>query len=245
MAENAAVPKTKGWADFQKKLQPGDVVFHRRGHKYTGEAELNGREFPIRESDVMLAAKGDPYYHPSVYRGKGLVTDAAGWDMGVKNTRLYNQVPEDLRVYRPKATDAQRQKAGKFLNDMTGANYKSEAEVMKHGLGHLAGQSVPTTGDVSKLTPKGVVCSELVAEAYPHLFKDRLMSPIDMRHHPDMDLVARYGHSLQVGAREKIAAHVVHPLLKHAKWGLAAGVGSLALSKLADYRKEERHGSSV
>jgi len=101
--QEAGVPKTRSFQDFQSKLQPGDVVFHRRPSKYSGAASIGAQEFPIKESDVMIGAKGDPFYHPSVYRGKGRITEAAGAMEGVKNSRLWSKYPEEMKVYRPKA----------------------------------------------------------------------------------------------------------------------------------------------
>lgn len=239
--QRGAVPATRSFSDFQGKLQPGDVVFHRRPSKHSGAASIGSRELPFKESDVMIGAKGDPFYHPSVYRGGGNITEAAGAYEGVKNTRLNPKYPEELMAYRLK--DPKRgeiSKAQRFLDRMIGSDYKSHADTIKHGATHLFTPKGPrTSGLKCKIGKKGIVCSELVAEAYPRVFKDRFMSPIDMRHSKDMELVARYGTQVRpITAREAILSKGVYPLLKNLKWGaLAGGVGLAGMSLADQFRR--------
>jgi len=233
--QEAGVPKTRSFQDFQSKLQPGDVVFHRRPSKYSGAASIGAQEFPIKESDVMIGAKGDPFYHPSVYRGKGRITEAAGAMEGVKNSRLWSKYPEEMKVYRPK-DPSQTPKALRFLDSMVGEEYKSHADTIKHGATHLFTPSGPkTSGLKCKIGKGGIVCSELVAESYPKIFKDRFMSPVDMRHSKDMELVARYGNVKGITAREALLSKVLYPTLKNLKWGALAGGLGLAGMGLADH----------
>ena len=224
---------TKWYSEFLAKLQPGDVLFHRKGTKWTGNADLAGRDIPIKEGQVMLAAKGDPFYHASVYRGKGNVTEAADWKQGVKNTRLSAaSAPEELIAMR--APQSEVAKAIDTVESIrkAGTPYRSETGAIQHGLKHLAGLS-EEAGKACRLTDRGIVCTELVAEAFPKIFKDRLASPGDMRFNPDLDFVARYNpaHN-KVTLGENLLAHGAYPMLKNAKWGLLGGLGVLGAGAL-------------
>jgi hypothetical protein len=226
----AKKPRTRDWQKFLATMQPGDIIFHRRPSKYSSQAELRGFKMPYKESDLLTAAKGDPYYHTSVYRGKGISTEAANADDGVKNTRLHPDDPDELMVYRPK--QGQR-RAARFLDAAKGVPYKSDMETFKHGIAHLAGMQQPTGNSVCKLTKQGSVCTELTAEAYPKIFKDKLMSPKDMRRSDQLNFVGKYGSIPKMAMREKILSNAVYPVLKNAKWGALAGalgLGALALT---------------
>jgi hypothetical protein len=140
-----------------------------------------------------------------------------------------------LRVYRPKKAD-DALKAVRFAEKMRGEEYKDVSDMITHGTDHLFGSGGPkTSGLKCKIGKKGIVCSELVAEAYPRIFKDRFMSPLDMRHSKDMELVARYGTKVPTTVRELALMHGVYPALKNAKWGALAGAAGLAGMSLSDY----------
>lgn len=245
-SEEAAMPRSTRYDDFLGKLKPGDVIFHRKQHKDTGKAEFAGVEAPFRELDVMLAAKGDPFYHASVYRGRGKTTEAAGWDEGVKNSRLWGAAPEELRAYRPNVSETQRQRALDFVRSKIGAKYKGELGVMRHGAEHLLSPlEGPSTGQRGSKGLTDAVCTELAAEAYPSLFGKRFMSPADMRHHPSMEMVGHYGHIPAVGARERILTRGVYPLLRNLKWGVLGGLGAYGAMSLSDhFRKHATKGPS-
>lgn len=224
---------TKRYSDFLAQMQPGDVVFHRKGAKWTGNAELLGKDLPIKEGHVMLAGKGDPFYHASIYRGKGNITEAADWKQGVKNTRLSaSNFPEELIAMR--ARENQVKQAIDRVEDIrkSGTPYRSDAGSIEHGLKHLAGLS-EETGKTCNFTKRGIVCTELAAEAYPKVFKDRLASPGDMRFSDDLKFVARYNPTKEkITLGENLLAHGVYPMLKNAKWGLLGGLGVLGAGAL-------------
>ena len=233
IGEERAVPKTNSWREYLKKLQPGDVIFSREfGKDDRGKAHIY---------DALAAAKGDNFVHPTVYRGGGMISEAGGADVPAKaRARMSaSHYPLEQRAYRFKnIADPEKARAFQFLDEMAGTPYKSATDTALHGLGHLAGVQVPTTGKACRVGKDGVVCSELVAEAFPKRFKDRLMSPIDMRHHPDMEMVARYGHSVDVPLGERVLARGVYPVLRNLKWGLGAGALGYAGLSLADYFKQ-------
>lgn len=234
-AENAATPKTNGYQDYLDKLQPGDVLFNREfGKDDRGKAHLY---------DAISGAKGEHHLHPVVYRGGGRIAEAGGGDVPAKaRTKMDSSgYPLESQAYRLKNLGAaEKAKALGFLDQAAGTPYKDVPGIAKHVLGHLAGISPKTTGDVKKACGDGIVCSELVAEAYPKRFTDRYMSPVDMRHHPDMEMVARYGHTLPVPLKEKLLSRGVYPVLKNLKYGLGAGALAYGGMSLAEYLR--KHG---
>lgn len=226
LLDNAKVPKSNSWKDFLGKLDPADLVYYRQyGAK---DKKALGHVY-----DLISGVKGDEYLHPSVYRGKGMISEAGGYDIPAKaKVRMSgSDYPIEAKAYRfSDLSPAEQKKAFSFLDKTEGARYKSSGEVAKHGLGHLAGMKIPT----GKCKPgkDGIVCSELVTEAFPKRFKDRLMSPINMRHADKSELVARYGKSVSIPMRERLLARVGYPLMKNAKWGLLAGAAGYGAMNL-------------
>jgi hypothetical protein len=176
----------------------------------------------------MMAAKGDPFYHSSIYMGKGKLADAYDFEKGISNdTPLFGDVAEGVRAYRPKSG---QKEALDYARKMKGTAYGSDEEILRHGFEHLLGNGKKS----GVCGPDGQVCTQFVANAYPELFPDQYASPATMRHAKDLELIARY-EPIQVAKREKILSRLVYPLLKNAKYGLGAGALAYGGSKLAKY----------
>lgn len=231
---------TRDYKKFREGLQPGDILYYKRPEKWSAEASLGPLDLPIKENNIMLAGKGDQYYHPAIYEGKGMIRHSAGWDEGIKRSPLRSGLEEEILVQRPKNA-AHVQKALERSKELLGGNYKQEADTILHGAKHLAGIKTPT-GGACKKDPSGLLCSEYVAESYPDLFKDRNLSPRTMRASKDADLVARYATSPSAKLMtntEKAMVYGAHPALKSLKYGALAAAAGYAGSKLRDKFREE------
>ncbi len=231
-AEDESTKKTRNLDALRKKMQPGDVVFHRTPNDVSSKALGH-----ITTNDILSAVKGDPFYHTSIYTGKGLISEAgAGKSDQVGNSRLSRAADDDLRVYRPKLDPKTVAGAVDYAKANKGRQYSTLGRQAEHGLRHLFD---PTGGpDVARPTCKGTACTELVTEAYPEVFKKRFISPIDMRQSKDMELVARYGKDIPVSLREKVLSRGVYPLLKNLKYGLGAGALAYGGMKAYDLLKD-------
>lgn len=240
--EKESVKASPKWADFLGQLEPGDIIFHRTPSEYSGNIDINKREIPIKENDLMKMLKGDSFYHSSVYKGNGVVTESSGMREGVKNSRARGPIPQELMAYRPKD---KRQIPGalKHLKESVGREYADHDELYKHVLQHLSGIE-PSSKEARKICGN-TVCTELTAEAYPKIFPKTTMSPADMRHSEDLKLIARYGKTLPISTRERLLTRVAYPLLKNAKYGLAAGAGIYGLKSLADYFRGDDNAVSA
>jgi len=243
-AQENKMKYTRGLDDFMGKLKPGDVLFHRRPTKWSGKSDLGPFELPIKETDVMIGAKGDQFYHASIYgdkgrgkrRGLGTIYEAADWEKGVTKSPITGDFAEEIKAYRPKGqTPETRRAAIDYLKKRIGTQYKEAPGVIAHGLTHHAGIRAPSK-QICGLGPGGkTVCTELVAEAYPKIFKDRFMSPMNMRHSKDMELIARYGANVGKNPlKDAILSRALYPLLRNAKWGLLAGAGAYGLQSIGD-----------
>ena len=215
---------------FLSKLQPGDVLFHRHSYKDSPQASYGRAKIPLTESEIMTLFKGDPNYHGSVYTGRGLINEAADFEKGVKRTNLKHslgETPSDVFAYRPKDPSAAK-RAVDFAEKAIGWNYPTADELIKHGVSHIAGISGGTPR--GRLGCDGITCTELTSEALPGIVKDRYASPLEIRHNPAMELVARYERAPPMSSLEKFLAKVGYPLLKNAKWALPAAGIAYALS---------------
>lgn len=237
----AANRPTRRFDDFVDKMEPGDLVFHRTPTRYAALTKpwSFGPDF-INEALAMIAGKGDTFYHPSVHLDDGRVMESSGFEKGISRTDLANpETPEELLVMRARKR-ALAAKALDYAKKAEGGSYKTYDQTLKHAGRHLAG--LKEASGKGACSP-GSVCSEFVADAYPSLFKDRLASPFDMRHHPDLEFVARYAPTSKVTLGENIAAHGVYPLLRNMKFGLLAGgtaLGAGALMRYANNSEETK-----
>ncbi len=233
--DNSAVAKSRAYQDFLAKLEPGDLVFNRE----FGAKDKKGGLGHVY--DLLSATKGDTFVHPTVYRGKGMVSEAGGGDVAAKSHARMSAAhyPLESRAYRLTDMSPEERKAAfTYLDKMVGTPYKSMPDVAEHGIKHLLGMTEKTTGNPCS-GKNGIVCSELVAEAFPKRFADKLMSPLEMRHAKGSELIARYGKSVGVPLRERLLAKAVYPVMKNAKWGLLAGAGALAASAIGDHFDEQ------
>jgi hypothetical protein len=224
---------TRDYEKFRKSLEPGDILYYKRPGGKSANAELGGIDLPLKETNVMQAGKGDQYYHPAIYEGKGMIRHSAGWDEGIKRSPLLSGLDEEILAQRPK----KKQLVKKALNrseKMLGGDYKQEMETMTHGAKHHLGVKTPTGG---KCGTDPLLCSEYVAESYPDLFGHREISPRAMRASKDAELVGRYATSnLAKGmtATEKAMIYGAYPALKSLKYGALAAAAGYAGSKLQD-----------
>lgn len=229
-------PRTKHFSDFQASLKPGDMLFYRRPTAYSGTADLGKLEFPFKEAAILLGGKGDTFYHPAIYKGRGLIQHAEDWKKGIRDARIDRGVPEEIMAMRAK-NPKDTAKALNIMKELRGVPYKSEWDVVGHGLKHLAGVG-EKTGNYCKKTGNGLVCSEFVAESYPSIFKSRTMSPRDMRNAEGLEFVSRYSPRTHgVTAMDKALVYGVHPLARSLKWGALAAGGAYGAAKLAKWLK--------
>lgn len=230
---NRDVTPTRAYDDFVDKLEKGDVLFHHRGNKTS--AHTIGKMGT--EADWMMGAKGDPYYHASIYQGGDKIAEASDFDTGVrKNAPVRADVPENIRAYRPKNQEDILQ-ALKYAKDAHGSEYAGDlGSIIKHGASHLFS---PTGGpDASCANAKNPqVCTQFVANAYPEIFEKELASPASMRHAADLDLVARYEPRGARTLRELFLTRGVYPIAKSLKYGAAAGALGYGAKSIYDHLK--------
>jgi hypothetical protein len=212
---------------FERQLQPGDILFHRRDRQ-----------------DLGKFAKGDPYYHTSIYQGDGAVATAGGPDQGIrKNLSLKSKFKEDIKAYRPNVSEADRVEAARYALSQHRAPYASPREIIRHGVEHLFSPSGGPDAARAACGTDGQVCSQFVANTHPDIFKKQYASPADMRHAPEMEYIGRLNHLGDVTKEEKLLSRVAYPLAKNLKWGLGAGALAYAGMSLADHMKGNADGS--
>lgn len=238
-AENEAVRRTRGFQDFQDKLQKGDLLFHHRPAKVSAPIDpLGGIPIPGREADWMMAAKGDHYYHSSIYEGKGKISEAADYAKGVQSdSPLSYEFGENVRAYRPKKSEL-IPNALAYTKSAHGTPYVELEDLAKGALEHLfkPGGGGNTTGTVPC---QGSFCTQHVANAYPELFDKLNVSPADMRHSKDLELIARYEPKAGRSLRELAMSRGAYPILKNLKYGVGAGAATYGAMKLNDYLDKE------
>lgn len=234
-AENAAVRRTRAFQDFQDKLQKGDILFHHRAVKKSpGIEPIGGIPIPGREADWMMASKGDHHYHSSIYEGKGKISEAADYEKGVRSDRpLSYEYGENVRAYRPKKSELIPD-ALAYTKSAHGTPYVEQEDLVKGAMEHLfaPGGGGNTTG---KVPCKGSFCTQHVANAYPDVFDKLNVSPADMRHSKDLELIARYEPKAARTLRELALSRGAYPILKNLKYGLGAGAATYGAMKLNDY----------
>lgn len=237
-AQEQKVRATRGFSDFTSKLQPGDILFHRRPVKNSALEKIGNYQMPFTEADELMSLKGDPYYHGSIYMGRGKIGDAYDGVVGVrKNTPIMPETAEDIKAYRPQVPQKAKDRALQYVKDMHGARYKDMSGLLEHGANHL----LNPVGKKTSLTPaEASVCTELVANAYPSIFKDAYAGPEEMRHAKGMQLIARYNPMGKITPRETITSRIIHPTLKNLKYGLLAGGLAYGARSIA----EQMHGDS-
>lgn len=224
----------RSFDDFLASLEPGDLLFHRHSYKDSPKASLGSRDLPFSESQAMTLAKGDPFYHSSVYNGKGITTEAHGLKEGVKRTSLRadrKNTPLDILAYRPKEKGEAKKALG-YLDDMVGSEYPGIEGLYKNAITHLFGSGGPKASRCASGDP--IACTELTANAYPKVSEKRYASPMEMRHSPQVELISRYNKAPKITALEGFLARIGYPVLKSLKYALPAAGAAYALSGDSD-----------
>lgn len=146
-----AEPKLK---DFQARLKPGDILLTRAVH-------------PTLMSKIISGVQHSDFGHSALYVGGGRVIDTRNRGEGVIQTSLddiYNKWGggRDIRAYAPRATEEQRSRAIARAKELVGTPYNTL------GAARLLLPAAKNKG-VDPGAPKKVICSELIARAYPDL----------------------------------------------------------------------------
>lgn len=237
--EEGKMAKSRSYKDFLSKLEPGDVMFTRYKGKESPNIELAGLgEVPLRASETVQLGSGSPHYHGVLYGGKGKVYQAQGQDTTYGPNMMKKDIMgQDVKVYRPGASDAEKARALAFAEKATGTPYTSAGATLKQGLGNILGMSPSSKG--CKIGPSGQInCTTSIAGAYPKQFDKLYMTPDEMRAVPGMKLVARYGHIPDLSLREKALTRLIHPTLRNLKYGAGAALGTYLLSKALNGENE-------
>lgn len=178
---------------FQAKLKPGDILLTRAVR-------------PTLMSKIVSGVQHSDFGHSSIYAGDGKVIDTRNHGEGVFQTSLREVYKKwgggrDIRAYSPKATAAQRQKAVARAKELIGTPYHTM------GAFRLLFPAGKNKGVDPSKKPKSVICSEVVARAYPDLpFAQRKnrahVLPVDIAKSP---LVRRKAELVHPDKLEKAA----------------------------------------
>ena len=241
LADNSRVPGDLDFDAFKKKLQPGDVLYHHiPSNTGTKVPPVLGQQLPITQRELMMAAKGDPHYHSSIYlgedSGKQYISEAAGIDHGVLSHANLGKESGNMRAYRPKAT-AQIPEALQYTLKAHGTPYMAEGDQVKAVMKHLFSPFKEKTS--GKVPCKGSYCTQHVAEAYNKIYDDPHMSTSDLRNSKNMELIGRFEAGAKVSAKEKVLSRLLYPALKNLKYGVGAAAAAYGGMKLNDYLNED------
>jgi hypothetical protein len=226
-AERKLVPGTKRWDEFISKLEPGDLLFSKVNKTNADSGYIK---------NVLQVGTGSPYYHASMYTGKGDIFEAPGGDF---KSDYYSGKKEmgrnrDIVAYRPNVSEKSRAKAAiETPKALKGFKYMDDSDTLKMGLNNLF---VPGAGGCVK-TDKGVVCTTVPQHAYKGLF-NAATNVEEMQRHPNMEMVARLEKKAP-GMLDRFLTRGVYPVLKNLKWGLAAGGAGYLGKKMYDNFTEQ------
>jgi len=237
LMDNKGVRRKQRFQDFKDQLQPGDILFHHRSAKNSARPQIRDAPLPGTEADYMMGIKGDPFYHTSIYKGRGKLADAFDVDIGITGkTPLEGDTPENIRAYRPSGGQS---KALDYAKKAEGGEYMSFKEMLDHGASHLFDpRGGPDT--TRRLGCHGQACTQFVANAYKDIFPKQYASPADMRHSPELNLIARYEPMGDRTLREIALTRGLYPVLKNLTKGAAVGVGAYAGLKALRHYKERK-----
>jgi cell wall-associated NlpC family hydrolase len=171
--------------DFQEKLKPGDILLTRAVHQSLMSKIISG----VQHSD---------FGHSALYIGNGRVIDTRNRGEGVIQTSLSEVYKKwggggrDIRAYAPSATAEQRDQAIARAKELLGTPYNTLGAV------RLLLPAAKNKG-IEPGKPKKVICSELIARAYPDLpfaaGKNRAhVLPVDIAKSPLTARVAEVNH---------------------------------------------------
>jgi hypothetical protein len=225
------VRATRAAEDFFAKLQPGDVIFSRTAR------DKGDKGIPLVQkfmNEILGAAKGDSYPHGMIYTGRKNVVEALDTN-GVKGSKASGYYGA-LKAYRPNVSDREREHAVAYARKQIGKRYATEPEYFKHGLSHMFNI---TNGPKTGTACEGHTCTSLVGDAYSKRVKQRYMSPDQIKAAADMELVAKYSPSFhsKVPLHEHMLTKGLYPTLRNLKYGIGAGLGAYALSRLTDSKE--------
>ena len=248
--QDRKVKKTRSLKDFHKKLQPGDILFVRGPKKFVEERVKlpSGKTAPVTNADLAQLIHGDPYYHASIYRGKGDLSEAIGLGEKAQGGKLHRYRGQSVKAYRPTgASTKEVQEAIDYASKVRGTKYPTTKELVSFGA-----QSALGVGKGSQCARKGggpVVCTGVATRAYPEQFKRETMGPADMRRVKGMELVGRYGNTNpRLGVKEKVISRIIHPTLRNLKWGLgAAGLtyGAVKAKQFLDAQRAKKNAGML
>jgi len=165
--------------------------------------------------------QGTPYTHTSMYGGDGKILEIGTWHRGGERKSSVTSAPIEqwakrynFRVLRVDATPKERQEAVEFMHSQKGKPYD---------YGTTARLMLPVSEVDPKVRaqeyenketrePKKVICSQLVAAAYPnqHFSKRRplrFVRPVDIQKSPLTSIVMEYrgGEAALVKEKQKQA----------------------------------------
>ncbi len=233
------VKSSRSLKDFSKKLKKGDVIYSGYNPKDSFSVMLGKKKLPLKVSQMVQMATGNPNYHGMVYLGKGLVGQAEGEGMPLAIRKLHSQGKgQRMKAYRPKASKKEIDSAVNYVKKVKGTRYKNIKETATQGAEMLFRPGMgPKT---CRKTKGGIVCNTLVTKAYPKQFKRENMSVNQVRKTKGTKFIGSYGKISKSPIADKVINKVIHPTLKNLKWGLGAGALAYGGMKLRDYIKKRK-----
>lgn len=245
--KNTKLRELRNKKELLKNLMPGDILVTRTANPKAGKftiptgkikelfkskgwdkSSLGKRILKkldntgVRMSDLISTSTGSPYAHTSMYIGKdskGVHNIVDTWDNKAKIRKLKEELSDRAHViYRPRDRKLSR-KAVEKAKEMAskGFKYRSKADVLNYMFRNFFGKGC-------KLDDKAV-CSELIAKAYPDIFKNKAVLPSDFSKVKGLKSIGRFGTDIAPLTNiQKILTYGTYPLLKSLKYALPAGV---------------------
>lgn len=221
------------WKDFEKMTQPGDVVFtsgpERDAFKRIIQA-FGGTKYPHAELIADEVRKG----RPTSYQAAG-ADDLAG---------LYRFRPEGAGrspknyaglLFRPNVKKKEVSAALEAAEALEDRRYETVEELvdrLKKTISHAPSTSCAANPE------SGVVCTDIIAEAYPQLIKSRYTPAGEMMETLGKP-IARLNTGRTFSPLEKFLAHVGGPALRNLKPAAIAGLGTAGILGALSLLEEE------
>jgi uncharacterized protein YycO len=217
----ANIPKHKHWRTFKKDLRPGDIVMSR-----SKEPGLS----PMTQAGVE-AFLGTDHNHVQLYAGKGKVLEVQGSGKNVKmrDAKKAIGIGEDLIIYRPKLSKKEIRKGLERAKKLKGLPYEH---------GHLKRVLSTLAGYPGKLSKEEVVCSDIIAKAYPQLFKGPNIPFTHIHQNEGLKPISHLRKIREMPLTARLTSRVAHPLLHSLKWAVPAAAGAYGLSRYLSREQE-------